>query len=146
MQGDSVTAPLVHMAVETVIRDVECAIGKPFGKGRIRPVENLCEGLVPVQKLPRLLGPKLEAVGRGGLIELGPRNALRHEIGGGIEAAVFLQQALDGRVTHGVFSSAALRLIVIRGDAPRQTSRLGSPQLRYFRSPLATSVTLCRGE
>src|SRR5262249_39480232 len=96
---DLVAPPGLHMAVQTVVRDVELATGEPLRKRRIGPVQYLVPTLVPVQALG-LCGPEGEPVARGLLIRGGLDVSLRGQLGGGIEPAFFTQQVRQG-FTHG---------------------------------------------
>ena len=57
-QSNAVTSAFEDVAVETVVGDVDATVRKPSGKRRVRPVEYLGEGLVPVKKLSRLICPE----------------------------------------------------------------------------------------
>jgi len=52
MEGNTITPALEDMTIETVIGDVEPAIGKLLRKRWVRPVKNLSEGRMPVHELP----------------------------------------------------------------------------------------------
>ena len=51
MQGNSVATPFEDMAIETVVGHVQLTISEPLREGWIRPIENLSEGFMPVEKL-----------------------------------------------------------------------------------------------
>ena len=95
VQGDSITSACEDMTVETVIGDVQLAIGKPFRKGRVRPVENLGEGGVPVEEFPRLFGPETQAIGCSLLIELGTGDGVRLKVSARGKPALFVQKTVN---------------------------------------------------
>ena len=78
---DPVTLARIDMAIHTVVGDVEFAADEPLGERGIRPVENLIEIGVPVEAAG-LLGPELEPVGVGAIVEFGGRVGLRGELVG----------------------------------------------------------------
>ena len=62
VQGNTIAPTFQNVAIKTVIGDVEVAIGEPSSEGRIRPIQHLTKGGVPVQKLSRLSGPEIQTI------------------------------------------------------------------------------------
>lgn len=78
VDGDPIAVAGLYMPVDAVVRDVELAAHKPLREGRVGPVENLPEGLVPVQAAGLLL-PEPEPIFLGRLVEVGGRIRCRYE-------------------------------------------------------------------
>src|SRR5207302_7400252 len=72
--------PGLHVPVEAVLRDVQLAAEEPLRVRRL-PLEDLAEGLTPLQRL-RLLCPEPLEVAVGPLVDLGVADVgLRRELG-----------------------------------------------------------------
>ena len=97
---DAVAVAREHVPVEAVVGDVELTVTEPAGDGGVRPVERFREGAVPVHEVARLLGPEREAVLGRALVELGPGDRARGEVGVGGEAALLVQKAVDRGAGH----------------------------------------------
>ena len=78
-ERDAVAVARLDVAGEAVVRDVELAVAEPLREGRVRPVENLREGLLPVQELASLLAPEAFEIGFGAVIQVGGRDGVRRE-------------------------------------------------------------------
>ena len=101
-QGDAVAQAVKHVPVETVIGDVDFAIGKPPRKGGIRPVECFGEGGMPVKELPGLLCPKLHAVFCRLSIKVWTGHPVRNKIVWRGKATIFVQERVNGGVVSHV--------------------------------------------
>ena len=100
VDGDPVTVAVFHVAVETVICDVEFAIVKPLCDGGLAPVEGARKRLMPAHEVACLLRPKTEAVCTGLGIERRISVGLSSEICPRREAQVFGLRAVEG-IAHG---------------------------------------------
>jgi hypothetical protein len=98
-------AALLEMDVETVVGDVELAVGEPPIVGRLRFVERHRERLVPAKLGLRLLRPEALVVrGRLGaeLLHVGGLQAgFFGELGGRGETPLFNENGLDVLIGHG---------------------------------------------
>ena len=82
MDGDPVAVARFDVAVHAVVGDVEFAVGEPFGKRPLRPVQHLGKRCGPRQPVG-LLGPESQPVLLG-LVDTGLRGVgLRGELFGG---------------------------------------------------------------
>ena len=72
VDGDPVAIAGLHMAVDTVVGDVELAADEPLRHRCARPVEHLGEGRLPRQPVC-LFGPEGQPVGVGPVVDLGGR-------------------------------------------------------------------------
>jgi hypothetical protein len=82
------------VAVEAVLGHVEAAIAEPARERRVRPVEGLGEGGLPVQ-LAGPVCPEGESVGTRLRVDPGLRHRGGRELGARREAPVFVQEAVD---------------------------------------------------
>jgi hypothetical protein len=77
-QRDLVAEALVDLTIETVVRNVQLAIGKPLEERCIALVENLGEGRLPIDQLLRPLAPEtfviLICFGAEGLVRFHARH------------------------------------------------------------------------
>src|SRR5690606_39164987 len=92
---DAVTVAGFDVTVETVVGDIQSAVGKPTGEGRVVPVESLRERGVPVEEFTCLVGPELQSVACGPIVEFGSSHCRGGKIGVRGEAPGFGQQAVD---------------------------------------------------
>ncbi|BEK84537.1 hypothetical protein NSK11_contig00092-0024 [Nocardia seriolae] len=105
MDGDLLAAPVQHVPVHTVVGDIQLAVREPLGEGRVTPVQDLGEGLMPVQPL-RLFGPEPIAIGGGSVVERGIAIGCGRELSAG---RIHVQVVGRGFRGHLVSSSLACR-------------------------------------
>ncbi len=109
MDGDAVAIAGEHVPVEAVVCDVELAVGEPARERRVRPVQHLREGRVPVHVIPRDVGPEPEPVGLRGLVEGGRGDRGGGELRRRWEVAGLGVQAVDRIGGHRKFLVGLMR-------------------------------------
>jgi hypothetical protein len=112
-----VRSALREVHVETVVRDVELAVGKPAVIRRGGLVEHLGERLAPVQRLARLVGPEAFEVRVSASVQVPQLRGVRMRDGG--EIARRGERALLQHDRADVLPRGALALLHGRYGRPR---------------------------